>query len=488
MGILNDKLKDFKYYESKMPKYLKESYGFKEQFKVWHDTMVGEDITGVSNMDGLNTKSNLGKLYRYLGEDTSEFTPGHIYEVVENIYYQITYNLNGGTGNIPVDDNLYSIGDTASIDFSTLPTPVGQKDFLGWSTNSTATTPEFTEDGLTTVEINGDINLYAIYAEYYLVTYDANGGSIVVPTDNVHYQLGDIAIVNAFMRPTSAQAMDNIFVGWSLDPESTEPEYIDIGDRELEVTGNITLYAIYGLIDTFENSSPFVIRSVVVRKVDVTSVNWNIGDSHPIKLTTGYTQTVHLLDNVFGRYEYSEEYQRNSNIVLGFNSYWFNWMLFGRMNATNTNVGGWTTCELNTGDVSSTTTNMAKIYNWLPDNWKKVIPKVKVLSGTGGSQSSTNTSSSDCYVFLPAECELKATVYSIGGNESAVQSAFKIYDFYRYYPETLIKTDRNNNPQPWWTRSPRTNNPQNFVAINELGNSTYYVASQSNYLTPVFAI
>src|SRR5574344_3152197 len=41
-SILNDKLKSFDYYKSKIPLYLQNSDGFIEHFKIWYDFLVNE--------------------------------------------------------------------------------------------------------------------------------------------------------------------------------------------------------------------------------------------------------------------------------------------------------------------------------------------------------------------------------------------------------------------------------------------------------------
>lgn len=42
VSVLNDTLKDFKYYKNKIPMYLRQSEGFIEHFKIWYDVLVGK--------------------------------------------------------------------------------------------------------------------------------------------------------------------------------------------------------------------------------------------------------------------------------------------------------------------------------------------------------------------------------------------------------------------------------------------------------------
>lgn len=41
-SVLNDTLKSFDYYKSKLPLYLQNSYGFVEHFKIWHELMMSQ--------------------------------------------------------------------------------------------------------------------------------------------------------------------------------------------------------------------------------------------------------------------------------------------------------------------------------------------------------------------------------------------------------------------------------------------------------------
>ena len=71
--------------------------------------------------------------------------------------YRITYDLMGGTGS--VDDETVNAGSSVSLEDGTNITPPSGKDFSGWATNTTATTPNVTSP----YTPSGDITLYAVY-------------------------------------------------------------------------------------------------------------------------------------------------------------------------------------------------------------------------------------------------------------------------------------------------------------------------------------
>ena len=80
-------------------------------------------------------------------------------------YRAVSYDSNGGSSNLPLDTVSYSSGDTVTVLFNYVPSRSGYT-FLGWSTSSTATEAEFTENGITTFTMgSSDVTLYAVWAE-----------------------------------------------------------------------------------------------------------------------------------------------------------------------------------------------------------------------------------------------------------------------------------------------------------------------------------
>ena len=82
-----------------------------------------------------------------------------------------------------------------------------------------------------------------------------------------------------------------------------------------------------------------------------------------------------------------------------------------RWNASNTNVGGWASSELN----SSLNT---RLYNAMPTQIKGLLKKVIVYSSVG--QMSTELSSSDCYITIPALIEVDPTQTSEPYNSEGI--------------------------------------------------------------------
>ncbi len=80
-------------------------------------------------------------------------------------YSSVTYNSNGGSNNFPIDNSTYSSGNTVTVLFDYIPSRNGYT-FLGWARSSTATSPEFTQNGTKTFTIgSSDVTLYAVWRE-----------------------------------------------------------------------------------------------------------------------------------------------------------------------------------------------------------------------------------------------------------------------------------------------------------------------------------
>ncbi|MCL2288616.1 MAG: InlB B-repeat-containing protein, partial [Candidatus Bathyarchaeota archaeon] len=134
--------------------------------------------------------------------------------------------------------------------------------FLGWSTNSSATTAEFTQGQ--TFAISKDTLLYAVWEEYpkYSVTYDGNGATAgSVPVDNGLYYQGNTVTVQA--NPGELAREDDgsvprllpgvvtyVFKGWAYLSNAAVPDFTVSGSSVSPSTftmgnANVTLYAVW---------------------------------------------------------------------------------------------------------------------------------------------------------------------------------------------------------------------------------------------------
>ena len=85
------------------------------------------------------------------------------------ISYRLVYNANGGTGQVPVDSELYIIGNKVTLkDYHVLDGTNGSKVVIGWSLDSkgsTTTITEFTEGLASRADVTNTVILYAAWIE-----------------------------------------------------------------------------------------------------------------------------------------------------------------------------------------------------------------------------------------------------------------------------------------------------------------------------------
>ena len=123
----------------------------------------------------LNSPSATRAGYRFTGWSTSNTsTSGSYYYTAGSsnvVLYAcwsnqqtVSYYANGGTGSTPSTES-FTINGTATVRFSPLPTKTNYE-FLGWSTDSNATTPMYTSNGTTTFTMGmSSVSLYAVWAD-----------------------------------------------------------------------------------------------------------------------------------------------------------------------------------------------------------------------------------------------------------------------------------------------------------------------------------
>ena len=111
--------------------------------------------------------------------------------------------------------------------------------FYGWAYDEAGTQPFNSETSITK-----DLVLYAQLSNQngYTVAYDANGGTGTVPTDLHHYAMNKAAMAlsgSSLTAPTG-----KVFLAWNTASDGTGTNYYP--GSSVPVTGNITLYAIWG--------------------------------------------------------------------------------------------------------------------------------------------------------------------------------------------------------------------------------------------------
>lgn len=130
------------------------------------------------------------------------------------------------------------------------------------------------------------------------------------------------------------------------------------------------------------------------------------------------------------------------------------------MNSSNTNSGGWTSCDMRS-------THLPAILALMPTEVKNGIREVNKLTSAGSQSSTINTTADK--LFLLSEVEIFGSVsYSKRGEGTQ-------YDYYKA-GNSKVK-NYNGSANTWWERSPRGNSSTNFCCVDSGGDAHYYGAS-----------
>ena len=152
-----------------------------------------------------------------------------------------------------------------------------------------------------------------------------------------------------------------------------------------------------------------------------------------------------------------------------------------RMNATNTNLGGWPATEMRT--YLNTT-----VYNSLPTVWRNVIKSVQVLSSAG--ETSPNIVSSVDKLFLFSHAEVGFTPTTVPYCNEVAEGADSV--------QLPIFTDNNSrikkhyngtgSAASWWLRSPLATYAATFSIVTNSGGANSYYATSANGVAFGFCI
>lgn len=136
-----------------------------------------------------------------------------------------------------------------------------------------------------------------------------------------------------------------------------------------------------------------------------------------------------------------------------------------RMNASNTNKGGWTVSEMCSWLTST-------CYNGLPSELRSVIRAVDKKTSVGRGSSTINTNSMK--IFLFSEKEVGLSDYSVAGEGEK----------YARFTSNSVRAKKMSNGSDyagwWWLRSPRSGNAYRFCGVDSGGSSSDGNASESN--------
>lgn len=181
----------------------------------------------------------------YMGSESNHFEMGAenvtLYAVWQQNLgtYTVTYDANGGTGEVPTDYSAYAAGAVVKVQF----TPEPSRDdcsFLGWAETQTAADPKYTSSKPSFTMSRANVTLYAVWhqIQHYTITYYPNADGVTGMPGNG----GKTEDVNYTISSMQPHRDGYTFKGWSKTANGT----VDFSGGESYTTNaNLELYAVW---------------------------------------------------------------------------------------------------------------------------------------------------------------------------------------------------------------------------------------------------
>ena len=132
-----------------------------------------------------------------------------------------------------------------------------------------------------------------------------------------------------------------------------------------------------------------------------------------------------------------------------------------RMNASNTNAGGWDESEMRT-------TTMQTLLGQLPSDLQAAIKSVNKKATSGGASTTIKTSSDKLFLFSEVEID--------GTTSSGYASEGEQYEYWKTVKDGTVAADRvkklsngGGSASTWWLRSPSVSGSSSFRYVSSTG-------------------
>lgn len=208
-----------------------------------HEFMAGTPVVLSSN-----TPTRIGATFKGWSSEIDgavQYLPGGTYTFENNITlyavwelatYTVKFDKNDGTG------SGVTLPKTYGIDL-TIPSESREGYLLlGWSFDSMAMQPEYTEGE--SYSVNGNRTLFAVWeliVSAHTLSYDANGGTGAPVSESKEYSVENQTFFS--VSTTEPIRYGYSFLGWAASASSTEVEYI--GGETVSASNDVHLYAVW---------------------------------------------------------------------------------------------------------------------------------------------------------------------------------------------------------------------------------------------------
>lgn len=197
----------------------------------------------------------------------------------------------------------------------------------------------------------------------------------------------------------------------------------------------------------------------------------DLGDAMCKELTSWTHETLNVEMCGFKRYYLSDNSSKRTSMTFLASSLLSQKKTLGR---GSTNDGGYAVATLRTY-------LNTRLYKALPIEWRQLVKQVKILSSVGNQ--STETSSSDNYIYIPSVYELDSSM----NTEPYVFEGSPI-QYFTTAESRICKTE-DGKIHTYWTRSPNYSYNGYFYRVEENGFlSGYYYPYNDDYLRIMFSI
>ena len=198
---------------------------------------AGQKIIGWSTTQGSSSPTWSSGSQIWLGNYTGSILT--LYPVWKTLY-KLTFDLNGGVGDIPtMDIEAYKWVNIPE----TKPTKDGYM-FKGWAWDANSSYADYNAGNSCHIDSESDKTLYALWAEIIIISFDANGGTGDVPSSIETYDQGRFDIPEASLTKDGY-----MFAGWAWRADYDGTEYRN-GQKDCYFSinnsnGSTTLYAMW---------------------------------------------------------------------------------------------------------------------------------------------------------------------------------------------------------------------------------------------------